>query len=92
MPPGHPGNFQHEDFGDPAVDDLPLRTFEEDFVMSDQMLYGFIPELGPQSSEGFVQSSKSPAQMVPDRNSRSTSGLMATETTIAGDSPGFLHH
>lgn len=91
-PLSHPGNFQNEDFGDPAIDDSSLRTFEEDFVMSDQMLYGFVPEVGSQSSEGFVRSSKSPGQMGLDRNSRCTSGPMATETTTTGDSPGFLLH
>lgn len=91
-PPGQPGSFQNEDFGDPEMDDSPTRTFEEEFGISDEILYGMIPEFGPQGSEGFVQSSGSPSQMGLKSNSSSMSGPIATETTITVDSSSkFLH-
>ncbi len=91
-PPGQRGNSQNEDFGDPAMGGSPLRNFEEEFDISDQILYGMIPEFGPLGSEGFVQSSGSPSQMGLERNLSSTSGPITTETTITVDSSGkFLH-
>lgn len=91
-PSGQPENFQNEDFGDPAMGDSPLRNFEEEFDISDQILYGMIPGFGPLCSEGLVQSSGSPSQMGLERNPSSTSGPIATETTITVQSSGkFLH-
>ena len=89
--PGQPGNFQNEGFDDSAMDDSSLRTFEEEFDISDEILYGMIPEFGPQGSEGIVQSSGSPSQIGLERHSSSTSGLIATETTgIVNSSGNYL--
>lgn len=86
-------DFQNVNFGALARGDSPLRSFEEEFDISDEILYGMIYEFGPVGgSEGFVQSSGSPSQMGLERYASSMSGTIATESTIIGDSSGkFLH-
>lgn len=91
-PPSPTENFPTEEFGNPGMDDSPLRRFEEDFTISDQILYGMIPEFGSQSSEGFVQTSGSPSQIGLDRNFRSTPAPLATDTPTTDGNPNlFLH-
>ena len=49
-PPNSTESFQMEEVESLAMDDSPLRTFEEDFFMSDQALFDMIPGFRSNSS------------------------------------------
>ena len=81
-----------EEVDDLAMDDPPLKTFEE-FLVSDQFLLDMMPGFGSQRLEESIRNSESSSHVNLDGNCRFKFGPLITETISANESPSaFLYN